>query len=328
MGSPFAARVCRTAIKILDHSTETGRRVLGWAGDPVSDALALRLCGALHALILQNADPALISAYPPNAGGSGDLERVLAGVVACHDATLSRWLDSPPQTNETARSAVLLPGFLAIARETGLPLALNEIGSSAGLNLFPDKYRHRFGKKEWGDAYYPVTLAPELRGAMPELSGNLRIASRTGCDIAPLDVHDENDRLRLRAYIWPDQPERLARLDAAIAVAQSNDFVLELADAAEFVRCRLASRKSDECFVLFHSVVWQYLPDATQASIANAMNEAGAAAAPDKPLAWLRMEGLGGSQPGASLELTLWPGGKTRSLAKADFHGRWLEWLA
>ncbi len=326
MGSPFTAMVCRAAIKVLDHSTLTGRRVLGWEGDARAEALALRLAGALHALVLQDADPALVSVYPPNTDGAGDLERVLAGVIARHDAMLLRWLDSAPQTNETARSAVLLPGFLAIARETGLPLALNEIGSSAGLNLFPDTYRYRYDDKDWGDPRFAETIAPEIRGAAPDLSGDLRISSRNGCDIAPLDIRNEADRLRLRAYIWPDQKQRLARLDAAIAVARREAFVLEKDDAAAFVQRRLASRKAGECFVLFHSVVWQYLPETTKAGIGVAMERAGQAATRNAPLAWLRMEGMGGVEPFSTLHLTLWPGGETRNLAHADFHGRWIAW--
>jgi hypothetical protein len=244
-----------------------------------------------------------------------------------HDAWLNAFLDSPPQTNETGRSAVLLPGFLTIARETGLPLALMEIGSSAGLNLFFDRFRYRFGEADWGDPAYPVTLAPQLRGAVPDLPGELKIAGRTGCDISPLDVQNETDRLRLRAYIWADQTDRLARLDAAINVARREEVTLERADAADFVACQLAARKPGECLVLFHSVVWQYLAEKTKASIQNAMQRAGDAATSEASLAWLRMETLSTTDPYPTLQLTLWPGGQTRHLALADFHGRWIEWL-
>jgi hypothetical protein len=325
MGSPFTEWLLRTAISTLSRETQTGRRVLGWLGDPHPDALALRLAGGLHALALGGMDQDLSAAYPPNA--AGDLESIVIAAVGRHDAWLCAWLDHPPQTNETGRSAVLLPGFLAIARETGLPLALAEIGSSAGLNLFFDRFRYRYGETDWGDPGYPVTLKPQMRGAVPDLSGALKIASRAGSDIAPLDVNDEQDRLRLRAYIWADQSERLARLDAAIHVARQGAVTLEKADAAAFVTRQLASRKSGECLVLFHSVVWQYLAEKTKATIENAMQRAGDAATQDKPLAWLAMETLKNTDPHPVLRLTLWPGGQTRTLALADFHGRWLEWL-
>ncbi len=326
MGSPFTASVCRAAVRVLDDATATGRRIRAWSGDPRADALALRLCGALHALVLTGEDAALAALYPPN--DSGVIDDVLAEAIVRHDAVLARWLDSPPQTNETARSAALLPGFLTIARETGLPLALAEIGSSAGLNLFFDRFRYSYGDAAWGDASYPAVLAPQLRGALPDLTGSIVITRRNGNDIAPLDIHDANDRLRLRAYLWPDQPERMARLDAALEVARSGDFSITKMDAADFVRSALATRHPGECLVLFHSVVWQYLPETTRAAITQAMEAAGEAATLESPLAWLRLEGLGGSDPFATLQLTLWPSGTTRMLAKADFHARWIDWPA
>ena len=324
MGSPFTARIIRACISALDESTKTGRRVLGWRPEP-SDVVALRLAGALHSLVLQGRDADLANVYPPNSGK--DVEGSVAAALKRHDEWICAWLDSPPQTNETGRSAVLLPGFLEIARQTRLPLALNEIGSSAGLNLFFDHFGYRYGAKDWGDPAYPVTLTPQMRGAVPDLSGALKIASRAGSDIAPLDVRNENDRLRLRSYIWADQNERLARLDAALAVARRGGFTLEKADAADFVTQRLAARAEGQCFVLFHSVVWQYLPDATRQAIQNDMRIEGAKSTPNAPLAWLRMETLTSTDPYPVLQLTLWPGGQTSTLALADFHGRWVEWM-
>lgn len=325
MGSPFTERLLRIAINTLSRETQTGRRVLDWPGDPHPEALALRLAGGLHALALSGMDGDLSAAYPPNA--VGDLDSVVSAALMRHDAWLSAWLDNPPQTNETARSAVLLPGFLAIARETGVPLALTEIGSSAGLNLFFDRFRYRYGETDWGDPDYPTSLAPQMRGTVPDLSGEVIIANRAGSDIAPLNLESEGDRLRLRGYIWADQNERLARLDAAIHVARQGAVTLETAGAADFVTRQLASRKAGACLVLFHSVVWQYLPENTRQAIQTAMRRAGAEATPDAPLAWLAMETLKNTDPHPVLQLTLWPGGRTRTLALADFHGRWMEWL-
>ena len=140
-------------------------------------------------------------------------------------------------------------------------------------------------------------------------------------------MRNEHDRLRLRSYIWADQSERLARLDAALAVAQRGGFTLEKADAADFVSRKLAARMERQCFVLFHTVVWQYLPDATRQAIEDAMQHEGAQPRPTSPLAWLRMETLTSTDPYPVLQLTLWPGGETRALALANFHGRWGEWV-
>jgi len=328
LGSAFTARLCRALAEVLDRETETGRRILGWQGDPRDDALALRMCGGLHALVLSGADERLAGIYPPSRiDDDATLLATLAGAIARNDATLFATLANAPQTNEIARSGMLLPGFLAIARETGLPLALHEIGSSAALNLLFDRFRYRYGEAEWGEAGSPLRLAPELRGKLPPLDGNLGVAGRHGCDIAPVDIGKPADRLRLRSYIWADQALRLERLDAVIGLAASVPFTLEQADAAAFVHTRLATRQSGTTFVLFHSIMWQYMPQATRADISAALEAAGNGATANAPIAWLRMEPLATADPYATLSLTLWPGGETRYLARCDYHGRWIEWL-
>uniref|UniRef100_UPI0025F9B5B3 DUF2332 domain-containing protein n=1 Tax=uncultured Nitratireductor sp. TaxID=520953 RepID=UPI0025F9B5B3 len=232
---------------------------------------------------------------------------------------------SPPQTNEIGRAAMLLPGFLTIARETGLPLDLREIGSSAGLNLLFDRFHYRYGESEWGDAASPVKLVPELRGNAPDLSGALDIATRFGSDIAPIDVSDAGERLRLASYIWPDQTARLARMKAAVELAGGEPLVPERTDAFGFLETALAQRRPDRVLVLFHSIMWQYLPAATRLRIEAALASAGTARG--APIAWLRMEPADTGEPFALVSLTLWPDGNRRDLARCDFHGRWIEWI-
>ncbi|WP_159589387.1 DUF2332 domain-containing protein [Chelativorans xinjiangense] len=326
LGSPFTARLCRLLSDLLDESTETGRRVAAWPGKPRSDAVALRLAGALHALVLSGADPALAAAYPPNQVTDEALREALTAAIARHDARLVQGLDSPPQTNEIARAAMLLPGFLAIGREAGMPLAIREIGSSAGLNLLFDRFHYRYGEACWGDEASPVKLTAEARGKAPPLGGFLDIASRKGSDVVPVDVADAEERLRLKSYVWPDQTARLERLEAALALARETPFSIEKADAADFIAAELAARGDDAVFVLFHSIMWQYLPYEKRRHIETLLDEAGNAPG-STPLAWLRMEPVSGDTGFARLRLTLWPVGETRDLARCDFHGRWIEWL-
>jgi len=328
LGSPFTAAVCRALAELLDETTATGRRVLAWPGNMRDDALSLRLCGGLHALVLSHADDELAAAYPPHAAHAAGLPNILASAISRNDAALVRALDSAPQTNEIARSAMLLPGFLAIARETDLPLDICEIGSSAGLNLLFDRFSYDFGGKLWGNPASRVRLAPEARGdTAPPLDGTLTVSSRAGSDIRPIDVAIPAERLRLRSYVWADQVLRLARLDAAISLAEAHPFALEQADAAAFVRRSFASPPAGATRVLFHSIMWQYLPDTTKQAIASTLREAAAMATPKAPIAWLRMEPLDTRASHATLSLTLWPGGETRHLAKCDYHGRWIKWL-
>ncbi|NGN41972.1 DUF2332 family protein [Mesorhizobium sp. CGMCC 1.15528] len=327
LGSPFTGRLSRALSVVLDRSTRTGARVLDWEGHTREDALSLRLCGGLHALVLSGTDGRLAAIYPPNEADEAAIAAALPEAISRNDDRLLAALASAPQTNEIARSGMLLPGFLTIASETGLPLALHEIGSSAALNLLFDRFFYRYGDVEWGDPASPVRLAPDMRGKPVPLESTLKIVSRNGSDIAPVDIGLDADRLRLRSYIWADQTARLERIDAAISVAETTPFSLEKADAADFVKSRLASRPPGETFVLFHSIMWQYMPSATKAVIAAALEEAGRAATLGAPIVWLRMEPVSTTDKYATLSLTLWPDGETRHLARCDYHGRWIEWL-
>jgi hypothetical protein len=330
MGSPFTARLCRLLAARLAPGGPVADRVLAWPGEPSvrGDSLPLRLAGALHALALTGADPALAAVYPPRAaaGEPGDdaLWDAVSAALERHAAFILDRLDVPPQTNEPQRSAALCPGFLVVAAETGLPLALSEIGASAGLNLHWDRFRYRFGAAEWGDPASPVLIAPDWRGPPPPLPP-ARVVERAGCDVRPIDVANPEGAVRLLSFVWADQAERLARLRAAIAVAQAAGPRPDAADAGDWLAARLARPRPGSAHVVLHSIMWQYLPPPTRRRIAATLAEAGAAATAEAPLAWLRLE-TDDDAPGAGLSLTLWPGGVPRLLARADFHGRWVEW--
>ncbi|MEM7239940.1 MAG: DUF2332 family protein, partial [Pseudomonadota bacterium] len=216
LGSPFTGLIIGLLGSGLDRSSQTGRRVLDWPGPPdaTGDALALRLAGAFRALVNTGRLPDLARLYPPERMPEvGTLREALMVALAEADSEIAAFLDFAPQTNEVARSAVLYPGFVTIGRETGLPLELYELGASAGLNLFPDRYCVTLGSREFGPKEAGVRLAPlwsgnELDGPPPVIVG------RRGCDLNPLDLTNEEERARMRAYIWPDQPDRLTRIDA------------------------------------------------------------------------------------------------------------------
>lgn len=328
MGSPFTARLCRILPTALNEATVTGRRVLNWRGDPRADALALRLCGGLHYLVMKNVDLPLTAIYPPADDVSDEMfAAVLDAAILRQDTALDGWLDSAPQTNEVARSGMLLPGFLAIARETQLPLAIHEIGASAGLNLLLDRFHYRYGAAEWGDPDSPVSLAPEVRGDIPSLDGALAITARDGCDLFPIDTSDTEARLRLRAFVWADQEMRLARLRGALDLAAETPPKIEACGAADFVRRKLEQRQQGEAFVLFHSIMWQYMPSSEQAEIIELTESAGETATAASPVFWLRMEPDDTRDPHAMLTLTKWPDAVQRTLARCDYHGRWIEWI-
>ncbi len=328
LGSPFTARLCRLLPEALDELTNLGQRVANWPGDPSADALALRLCGGLHYLAITEQDQTLTVVYPPSVTHDLTLATAVKAALRRNEIFLNAFIDSPPQTNEVARAGMLLPGFLEIARQTGLPLDIHEIGSSGGLNLLFDRFGYRYGDTGWGDPLSPVQLAPAVRGEPPPLAGELDILKRDGCDIAPVDVSDAKARLRLQSYVWADQELRLQRLCGALQLVRSEKPDVMTSDAASFVRQKLETRRPGAAFVLFHSIMWQYMPADDQARIKHLLEAAGRGADATLPIAWLRMEPVDLKAPYATILLTNWPSGETRELARCCFHGRWIEWLA
>lgn len=329
LGSPFTARLCLLARDRLDRRSAVGRAILGWKGDAsaAGDAVPLRLAGALHSLVVTGRSPSLIAVYPPNhtAVSDDELWGAVEGALDEYEAEVLGWLESAPQTNEVRRCGVLLPGFLTIARLTGLPMTLSEVGASAGLNLRWDRYRYELGRAAWGDSSSPVVLSPEWRG--PDLAVQpIEVLDRAGCDLNPLDPTVEKDRVRALSYIWADQIDRLERTRAALDVAAAVPAPVDRTDAVEWLERRLSATQPAGVHVVYHSIVWQYLPHALRARGEALLAAAGSTCSPGHPLAWLRLE-HDGKSPGAALTLTMWPGGEQRLIARADFHGRWIDWI-
>jgi hypothetical protein len=328
-GSPFTARVLEAAWAAHERAGALGALLPYCPGDAWADAVPLRVAGALHALALSGADAELATLYPP-ARAAFDAERGAAAVaraLAEHRALVAEYLALAPQTNEIGRSAVLLGGFAAIARETELPLATLEIGASAGLNQYWYRYRYELGAARWGDAASPVVIASDWQGTPPLLPGHIDVASHAASDLAPVDLAAPGAALHLLSYVWPDQQERLARLRAAIALAQTLGVRVEAADALDWARRELAVSRPGRATVLYHSVMWQYLPEPTREALRQVIADAGLRATRDAPLAWLAFE-VAGADAQCELALTLWPGGARRVLAAAHPHGSWVRWLA
>jgi hypothetical protein len=327
LGSPFTARILEIVSANLMKGGVVTELVSSWPADPIADALPLRFAGALHALVLVGATPELQAYYPPSTVENSEQLRVaVLSALRNNRIFVEEFIKAPPQTNEVGRSAVLVGGFHFIARRTRMPLRLLEIGASAGLNLNWDRYRYALGQDVWGSEASPVVLAPDWRGPRLALAPNLRIVERRSCDREPIDLRDAAARLRLRAYVWADQIERLRRLDAAINLARAGGAQVERADAAEWVVARLAELHKNCTKVLYHSIMWQYLSPTAQAEIIRAVQAAGTRATATSPLAWLRFEPEKlDAKP--ELRLTLWPEARHFLLAVAHPHGKAVEWI-
>ena len=328
LGSPFTARLLEGLGANIDHATMTGHRILTWQGRPdaLGDAVALRLAGALHGLARRGKYPDLTKHYPPNTlPNTGTLDRVALETIKNADADIMGWLDHPPQTNEVARSAILYPGLMQIAAETGLPLSLYEIGCSAGLNLIPDRYTYRLAGLKAGQACSPVVLAPDWLGATPG-GPDPDIVSRRGCDRNVLDVTDADHAERIVSYVWPDQADRINRVMAALEVARIDPTRIDQADAGDWIETVITDDAAPGITrVVLHSIAFQYFPEEVQRSITARIEGAGARATANTPLAWLSFEQFGTDGP--RLALRLWPGDTSRVLATSDGHCRSIHWF-
>jgi len=324
LGSPFMGRLLPLLAERMDEKTPVGAAILNWSGDGSykGDVVALRIAGGLHGLVLSSQAPDLAAVYPPHEASDDALWAAVERVFETHAERLLKVLKSPPQTNEVRRSAALLPGLGAIAEELGLPIVLSEVGASAGLNLSLDQFALESDRFSYGPSDAVLTLRPDWRGSVPDVA-RLQIVERQGCDLYPIDLSDEAEKLRLLSYLWADQPERVELTQAAIGVAE-HEVVAE--HAINFLTRRLMERTPGAVHVVMHSIAWQYFSAADKAEGDAIIAAAGRSASRDAPIARLAMEAdeVG---PGAALTLQIWPKGETRTLARVDFHGRWVEWL-
>jgi hypothetical protein len=321
LGSPFMARLCTLLADRLQPGTPLTDRLFGWPGDlgPRADSVPLRLAGALHALRLQER-AGLAAVYPPEMLDDATLWQAIDSALATEAAFVDAFVDNPPQTNEVRRSAVLIAAGHWLTARFGLPLVLSELGASAGLNLMWDRYALALPGGRLGPRNPALTLRPDWSGPLPPDCA-VRVADRRGVDLNPLDP--QHDRLRLLAYLWADQPKRMALTEAAIAV---HDAPVDRADGVDWLATRLAPLPG-HCHMIYTTIAWQYFPPAAQAHGAALIAAAGARATPASPLAWFGMEQDGG-HPGAALTLRLWPGDHVIPMGRADFHGRWVAWTS
>jgi len=327
LGSPFTAALCTAIGRNIGGENEVGRQVLGWSGRPGgwADGLPLRLCGGLHALVRSDEAPALARLYPPNAvPEEAVLWTAVREVFERSGESILPWLERAPQTNEVGRSNALMSGLLAIAARFRLPIELVELGASAGLNLVLDRYGYDLGGTLAGDPHSPLQLRPDWTGAPPP-SARVEILRRRGVDLYPVDVRADRDRLL--AYVWPDQQQRLAQLETALALAAENPPSVDAADAADWLEAHLAiAPVAGRARVIMHSVAFQYFPSEVQERIRLRIWKAGAQAHSNAPVAWLRFE----KEPEdyeTSLRLALWPAGEDLLLAFCHPHGRAISWV-
>jgi hypothetical protein len=327
--APCTSRIVRSELAIMESDTEFGRRIRDWPSPSVEDALPLRIAGGLHNLFLTGAAPELGPIYRGELTDQGEIDALVLGVVRKFDAQLLPWLDGPPQTNEAGRAASLMAGLLWLAQRLGTRFELNEIGASAGVNTMMERYFFDLGGTRVGPEGSPMRIVPEWRGSPPP-AADLEIVGIRGSDVAPLDLSDPAQALRIKSYVWPEATQRMQRIEAAIALAAQQPPDLVEADAGEWVPGMLAQPQDEGVTrVLYHSIMWQYMPISTRASIVAAMEEAGTNATRERPLAWIQLE-TNRVTFNHELAVRFWPDPDAVgwvTLANAHPHGAWVEWL-
>ena len=329
-GSPMYADLLTRAVEDLETGGVVREVLAGHEDRPGPSALALRLLGSVHRLVLERRAGALATFYP-SVGGAWEPE---SGWAAFRELLLEQpdavreWLDRPPQTNEVGRATALYGGLLQLSQERPLPVRLFEIGSSAGLNLRADRFGYVDGTGTvFGDDSSPVRLEPAWRGRTLDPDPGLRVVERLGCDVRPVDPSTTEGRTLLTAYVWPDQRARLERLRGALRVADTVPAEVRRQDAASFVAG--IDVAAGAVTVLWHSVMWQYLSREEQAQVDASLEQLGARATPDAPFVHLRSEPARRAREAEHeflVRMRVWPGGQDRLLGHTEAHGVPTTW--
>jgi hypothetical protein len=330
MGSPLYAGLLRHAADDLLAGGPTAGVLDGHLADPGRSALALRMLGGVHALVLTGGADELARFYPSAGGtadtgpGAGRAWPALRRVLDEHRDKIRDWLPRPPQTNEVGRGAALAGALCHLVAEAPYPIRLVEIGASAGLNLRADHFWISGAGVSFGPESSPVRMPGGWRGQPPPLKP-VEVITRTGGDLAPVDPVSDDGRLVLCAYVWADQVDRLERLRGACELATRIPVDLRQQPAS----ATLASLRLEPgtWTVLWHSIMQQYLDRDEVRELADDVAALGAAATDSARFAHISFELTRGT-PDTPVELTTWPGGVCRRLGTAPPHGIPVTWTA
>lgn len=306
----------------------TRHLVQGRSTKPVHDAIPLRMVGTLHRIVLEGNDDELALHYPSTGGVFGpDSTRIILESLVRHQDDIRRGLAQQVQTNEVGRSVV----HLSLSRWLGLQgyseFTFREVGASAGLNLHFDEFFADTGDTTLGDASSTVRFDRNWFVQGPPDGRSAQCVDRAGCDPYPIDISDQNQAIRLKSFVWPDQSERFDRITNAISVAQRSPISIVRMSGDEWLNDVLELHGSMPT-VVFHSIVWQYLDSAVRDGLRAALHGASKRSSRTAPLIWARMEPAGGL---ASVDATVYVSHHESHeihLADVGYHGQNLNWLA
>jgi hypothetical protein len=320
----------------------------GIAGDDALLAIAARapasqpppnlLFAAVHALLLGGARHPLRAWYPALCDlRAQDPEEAFPAFrdfcLQHREAIEARVATRLTQTNVLQRCSVLLPAFAQVhAMGGGRPLALVEVGASAGLNMRWDGYRYAYAREEpgapdlaWGDPTSGVVVSCVLRGPhLPPLPpADVDVAWRRGIDLHPIDLCDDDAVTWLRALVWPDHAGRQERLSAALEAARRDPPDVRAGDASVRLPELLEAAPGATTLCVYGThTLYQWPRDALRRGL-QAMQTGSRV----RPVHFLSVEGTGRGH--SELRHTLYRDGEreTHLWARCCSHGRWIEWL-
>jgi len=339
-GGRIAERLRGFAEHVGEHSPLYRTLATALADDPLAIGIlgeaphgqppANLLLAAVQYLLLEGAEPELAAHYPSLAARNepvGDPVHLFHDFLEAHrDAVTALVASRRVQTNEVRRCTTLLPAFTA-ARDPESPLALIEVGASAGLNLLFDRYRYDYGVAVSGPGDSPLTLTCEIRSGEPPIPVRMPVvASRVGLDLHPIDVTDPRGVRWARALVWPEQVERVERLDAAVAIARQDPPTILAGDAVDLLPGAIAAAPDDASLVVYHSYVLNQWRAGDRARLDELLLSASASRRIDR----VSIEMLVRGEAFPFVDHTRYRAGRaeSRRLGSAHSHGEWLRWAA
>lgn len=326
MGAPLYAHLAR---HIAD---DTGLRAMAAQARPHQPHPNL-LFGSVHYLLLRNEADGDIRRYFHTLGGEVPADAhafpAFRSFCVAHAARLSQLIATRvTNTNEVGRSALLHLGFRALAAQAGEPLHLIEIGPSAGINMFWDRFGYRYTREgeefRSGNQRASLKLECELRGLdLPVFGPSPAVATRMGLERDPVDVSKAEERDWLRALVWSDHATRLKRLERALEAIADTSPDIRRGDALSLLPDALAAAPAGGAVCVYHTIVTYQFSDDQRDALEDILTLAGLR----RPVWHLSLEG----RPDLTFPLRLqhYANGETtsRDLALCGAHGGWIDWL-
>ena len=319
--------------------SESGEALRAIEAAPARKRHPTVILAALHDLALAGRAPALAAAYAA-ADGDAAAGAAIDTLLRMSDSVVAIAVRRQARANETGRCAVLYPAIAEAARRVGADaVGLIDVGCSAGLNLNVDRVGITYSNgQSLGDPSSPVQLSASIVGGRPIPARAMpEVVARVGVDLDPVDVTDADDARWLRACLWPDQPERAARLEAEIALAATAPPLLLQGDAVEVMSDAFTHVPADALPLVTTTWALSRFPLESRLRFLHRLDEA----AVGRAVAWVSAEGVGvapamptlGDRRASGhsiigLAVFEQPALRAEAIGRCWSQGRFLSWLA